>query len=247
MILRNSSLTEWFFALRTFIHSVSLQCVLLYVSSLPQMCSMAEWFATFWTIVWLLSSVRLKVSPHNIDTTKCFVALCTLFANFFPVWIDKWVLRWTKAVITFLCKKRRSNYPTEPTEYEFTLGKKCKICAQCNKTFGCEVLWGDTFRRTLERSQTFVQNVANNSVMLHIWGSENTQQKTHTGKKVSAVQQIILSNWSNERSHYDAHWGQVNLHKVKFSKFERYIARDLWVDHRGFTVGCENRWLFVNI
>ena len=82
-ILQNSSLTEWFLALCTFIQFLSsaLQC-LLNVSSLPQMCSMAEWFATFWTLVWLLYSVRIKVSTHNIDTTKWFVALCTLFTIF---------------------------------------------------------------------------------------------------------------------------------------------------------------------
>ena len=40
-------------------------CVCCYVFSLPQMCSMAELFATFWTHVWLLSSVRLNVSPEN--------------------------------------------------------------------------------------------------------------------------------------------------------------------------------------
>ena len=40
-------------------------CVCFYVFSLPQMCIMAELFATFWTHVWLLSSVRLNVSPEN--------------------------------------------------------------------------------------------------------------------------------------------------------------------------------------
>ena len=85
-------------------------CVCCYVFSLPQMCSMAELFATFWTHVWLLSSVRLNVSPQNTLQLNVFIALCTYFAflcEFTHYWFSYNYFRKCESVKVWKCESVR--------------------------------------------------------------------------------------------------------------------------------------------
>ena len=92
-----------------------VQCVWMF-----QKCSMTERLATFWTLTWLFSSVLLNVSPQNISTTKCFVALCTFYCICFPsANLPTPVHCWFSLINTYLyCRELRSvsyQYPPLPT------------------------------------------------------------------------------------------------------------------------------------
>ena len=81
---------------------------------------MTERLATFWTLTWLFSSVLLNVSPQNISTTKCFVALCTFYCICFPsANLPTPVHCWFSLINTYLyCRELLSvsyQYPPLPT------------------------------------------------------------------------------------------------------------------------------------
>ena len=62
------------------------------------------------------------------------------------------------------------------------------------------MLWGDTLKSTLERSQRSVQNVASRSAMLHFWNSEGTYCNTNTHKHTHTQVQVYAA-FENPREH----------------------------------------------
>ena len=66
------------------------------------------------------------------------------------------------------------------------------------------MLWGDTLKSTLERSQRSVQNVASRSAMLHFWNSEGTccNTNTHTTHKHTHTSASLCSIWEPSRTQW---------------------------------------------
>ena len=103
-------------------------CVFCCVFSLPQMCSITELFATFWTNVWLLSSVRLKVSPHNTSQPNVLLHWAHIL-HFFQVWIHTLLVQLDNYFF-FFCREMWSRpWSIWGLICQFTLGKNLqKVC-----------------------------------------------------------------------------------------------------------------------